>query len=76
MSTYVVAPPEGSIATFGPAFVDRSAQPCSPAVAAGSVKWKVAPPPSRWDAQSFPPWASMSLRQIARPTPSPWDLVD
>ena len=42
----------------------------------GSEKANKAPPPGLWDAQSLPPCASISLRQIAKPTPRPLDLVE
>src|SRR5262245_11802083 len=37
----------------------------------GSDNRKVAPPPARFSATSFPPWASTMPRQMASPRPAP-----
>jgi hypothetical protein len=46
----------------------------SPALA-GKVKWKTAPLTSADSAQSFPPCASIIVRQTERPIPNPSGFV-
>src|SRR5262249_31548542 len=53
----------------------RQTLPCSRSPAAGRRNENTVPPPLFGSAQSRPPCASMIVRQIERPMPSPLTLV-